>query len=295
MAARTDPPTPTSPERFAPEGRKVALVTGASSGLGREIARQLVIERGMIVLATGRSLDRLATLRDQLPEGSIRILDGDLADAPFRARLWDWAEGQFGRVDLLINNAGLGNYADFADQDFAAIRSIVEINLIALMDLTRRAIRPMRARKSGEIVQISSTVGSVGMPYAAGYVASKHAVNGLTKTLRYELKGSGVKIWAACPGRIQTSFRSSALGEGRVDHASQGEPAERVARGILRGLGRNGGFLAPTWIAWAILTLERWLPGPFEWFMMRWAPGHFAREIGRKDPEASPDSSDPVG
>ena len=293
MAARTDPPTPTTPGRFAPEGRPVALVTGASSGLGREIARQLVMDRGMIVLATGRRSDRLESLRNELPEGSIHILGGDLADPAFRAQLWDWAEARFGRVDLLVNNAGLGNYADFADQDFEAIRRIVEVNLVALMDLTRRAIRPMRARRSGEIVQISSTVGSVGMPYAAAYVASKHAVNGLTKTLRYEWKGSGVKIWVACPGRIRTNFRASALGEGRVDHASPGEPVERVARGIVRGLGRNGGFLAPTWTAWAILAIERRLPGPFEWFMMRWAPGHFAREIGRPGPETSPDSSVP--
>ena len=153
------------------------------------------------------------------------------------------------------------------------------------MDLTQRAVRHMRPGRSGQILQISSTVGSVGMPYAAAYVASKHAVNGLVKTLRYELKGSGVRVWAVCPGRIRTEFRTSALGEGRVDHASQGEPVERVARGIVRGLDRRGGFLAPTATAQAILALERWLPGPFEWFMMRWAPGHFAREIGRTRPE----------
>ena len=113
------------------------------------------------------------------------------------------------------------------------IRQLVEINLVALMDLTQRAIRHMRPRRSGQILQISSTLGSLAMPYAATYIASKHAVNGLVKTLRYELKGSGVSVWAACPGRIQTEFRSAALGEGRVDHASQGEPIEKVASGIL--------------------------------------------------------------
>ena len=137
----------------------------------------------MIVLATGRSLDRLESLRDELPEGPVRVLDGDLADPEFRARLWEWAEGQFGRVDLLVNNAGLGNYADFAEQDFDVIRRIMDVNLLALMDLTQRAIRLMRGRKTGQILQISSTVGSVGMPYAAAYVASKHAVNGLVEDL----------------------------------------------------------------------------------------------------------------
>jgi short-subunit dehydrogenase len=278
-----DPKTPQPDPRFSPDDRPIALVTGASSGLGRELARLLVLERGMIVLATARRLDRLEQLRAELPVGSVHVLNGDLADPLFRTRLWEWAESQFGRVDLLVNNAGLGNYADFAEQGDEAIRSIIEVNLVALMDLTQRAIRHMRPRGMGQILQISSTVGSVGMPYAAAYVATKHAVNGLTKTLRYELKGSGVRVWAACPGRIATEFRASALGEGRVDRASAGEPVERVARGILRGLDKRAGFVAPTATASTILVLERWLPGPFEWFMMRWAPGHFAREIGREN------------
>jgi short-subunit dehydrogenase len=265
--------------KFA-QARSVALVTGASAGLGREIARQLVQEKGFKVLATARRLDRLESLRDELPDGMVEILDGDLADPAFRERLWLWAE-QNGPIALLVNNAGLGNYAEFAEQDFNAIRRIFELNLFALMDLTQRTIRSMKARGSGEILQISSTVGSVGMPYAAAYTASKHAVNGLVKTIRYELKSSGVRVWAACPGRIRTEFRERALGEGKIDHASPGEPVERVARGILRGLGRNGGFLAPTLTARAILAIAHWLPGPFEWFMIRWAPGHFAREIGR--------------
>jgi short-subunit dehydrogenase len=221
--------------------RPVALVTGASAGLGREIARRLVLDRGMVVLATARRLDRLVALRDELPEGSIRVLEGDLASDEFRSRLWEWAEAQFGRVDLLVNNAGLGNYADFAEQDFDAIRLILEVNLVALMDLTQRAIRHMRLRKSGQILQISSTVGSVGMPYAAAYVASKHAVNGLTKTLRYELKGSGVRIWAACPGRIRTEFRASALGDGRVDHASAGGASRPGHRARARSSRRFSG------------------------------------------------------
>jgi len=268
-----------------PTGPRFALVTGASAGLGREMARRLVLERGMTVLATARRLDRLEALRAELPPGSLHVLAGDLAEPEFRERLWTWAvDRSGGRLDLLVNNAGVGSYADFDLHDFAAIRHVVEVNLFALMDLTQRAARLMKAQRSGQILQVSSTVGSVGMPYAAAYVASKHAVNGLVKTIRYELRGSGVRVWAACPGRIRTEFRSAALGPGNPDHADQGEPVDRVARGILRGLDRRSGFIYPTWTARAIVELSHWLPGPFEWFMIRWAPGHFAREIGRPGP-----------
>jgi uncharacterized protein len=276
-------PTRDHAPRFGTD-RPVALVTGASAGLGREIVRQLVLEHGMVVLATARRLDRLESLQAELPAGSVAILDGDLADHEFRQRLWTWAEARSERVDLLVNNAGLGNYAEFAEQDFESIRRIFEVNLFALMDLTQRAINHMKPRRVGQILQISSTVGSMGLPYAAAYVASKHAVNGLVKTVRYELKGTDVRVWAACPGRFRTEFRSTALGEGRTDHASQGEAVDKVARGILRGMRRRGGFLVPTRSARLIIAVAHWLPGPFEWFMMRWAPGHFAREIGREEP-----------
>ncbi|WP_435006429.1 SDR family NAD(P)-dependent oxidoreductase [Tundrisphaera lichenicola] len=257
-------------------------MTGASSGLGREIARQLVLDHGYRVLATARRLDLLEQLRDEMPLGSMEIMEGDLSDPNFRESLWAWAEADRGRIDLLVNNAGLGNYADFGEQDFEVVRQLVEVNLMALMDLTQRAIRHMRIIGKGQILQISSTLGFVAMPYAAVYNATKHAVNGLVKTLRYELRDSGVRVWAACPSRIRTDFRTSALGRDCEDHARlHGESVESVARGILRGLKSQETFRKPTWNARLVVGIAHWLPGPFEWFMIRWAPAHFAREIGR--------------
>src|SRR5262249_35408099 len=157
------------------------------------------------------------------------------------------------------------------DQDPDAIRRIVEVNLMALLDLTRKAVRHMRARGGGQVVEISSVLGFVGLPYSAVYVATKHAVNGLVKSLRYELRGSGVRVWAACPGRTESEFSTRALG---VDEprgpVPKGTATDKVVRAIVRGLDGRRAFLFPDAASWWVATLDRWLPGPFDWFMSRW-------------------------
>lgn len=266
-----------------------AVVTGASSGLGRELVRQLVTGRGMTVLATARRLDRLEALAAELPPGRVQILAGDLADPEFRQQLWDHAETMPGGVDLLVNNAGMGNYADFTRQDPDAIRRIIELNVIALIDLSQKAARHMKARGGGQILQISSVLGFIGIRDSAVYVASKHAVNGLVKSLRYELWGTGVRVWAACPGRTASEFRQVALGElqSEVGRLPKGEPTERIVRSILRGLDRHCVFLLPSWRAWVVVTLANWLPAPFDWMMCRWAPGSYKDVIYRPAPSVT--------
>ena len=135
----------------------------------------------------------------------------------------------------------MGNYSELLAQDPEAIRQIIELNLIALIDLTQKAIKHMKTRGAGQILQISSVLGFIGLRDSAVYVASKHAVNGLVKSLRYELWGTGVRVWAACPGRTESEFRQVALGEqGRraVSETSHGEPTEKIARAIVRGIDR---------------------------------------------------------
>jgi short-subunit dehydrogenase len=266
-----------------------AVVTGASSGLGRELARQLVVERGMTVLATARRLERLEALAAELPPGRLQILAGDLADASFRERLWHRAEAMPGGVDLLVNNAGMGHYADFASQDPEAIRRIIELNVVALIDLSQKAARHMKSRGTGQILQISSVLGFIGIRDSAVYVASKHAVNGLVKSLRYELWGTGVRVWAACPGRTESEFRQVALGEraAQVGRLPRGEPTAKIARAIVRGLDRRTAFLVPSWRAWIVVTLTHWLPAPFDWIMCRWAPGSYEKMLDQAAPRAT--------
>ncbi len=262
---------------------KTAVVTGASAGIGREIVRQLVRDRGMTVLATARRLDRLQMLAEELPAGQVLVEPGDLADQVFRDRLWQRAEASFPEgVDLLVNNAGMGHYAEFSEASQENVSRIIEVNVLALMDLTQKAIHHMRERRTGQIMQISSVLGFVGLPYSAAYVASKHAVNGLVKSLRYELRGSGVRVWAACPNRTESEFHSAALGQNDLDHARRSphaSPTDRVVRSLLRGLDRRSTFVFPDLPAHTIVRLSQWLPAPYEWFMERWSPGHFRKEM----------------
>ncbi|HEY2156198.1 MAG TPA: SDR family NAD(P)-dependent oxidoreductase [Isosphaeraceae bacterium] len=257
-----------------------ALITGASAGLGRELVRQLVRDRGMTVYATARRLDRLGELRSELPEGEVHVLAGDIASAQFRASLWDWAERESGGIDLLVNNAGVGHYADFAEQDPAEVRRIVEVNVMAVFDLTQRAIRAMRARRRGEIVEVSSVLGTFGIPYSAAYVASKHAVDGLVKSVRHELRGSGVSLWALRPGRFASEFRQASLGGRGTDHAKPGGPVEAIARSLVRNLGTRKAFVTPTLGATLTVAVPHWLPAQFEAFMRWLGPERFAREVG---------------
>ena len=260
-----------------------AVVTGASAGLGRELVRQLVLDRGMTVLATARRLAKLESLAAELPEGRVRILAGELTDAAFRERLWEHAETMAGGIDLLVNNAGMGNYSDFTTQDPLVIRQIIDLNLLALIDLSQKAAGHMKARGSGQILQISSVLGFIGIRDSAVYVASKHAVNGLVKSLRYELWGTGVRVWAACPGRTASEFRQVALGDraGEVGRLPKGEPTAKVVRSIVRGLDRRAAFVFPSRRAWGVVALAHWLAVPFDWMMCRLSPGSYKKVLAQ--------------
>jgi uncharacterized protein len=266
-----------------------ALVTGASSGLGRELVRQLVLDRGMTVLATARRLDRLEALAAELPPGRTQIVAGDLTEPDFRRRLWQQAEAMSGGLELLVNNAGMGNYSELATQDPGVIRQIIELNLVALFDLTQQAALYMKGRRHGQILQISSVLGFIGIRDAAVYTATKHAVNGLVKSLRYELSGSGVRVWAACPGRTESEFRQVALGgrASQVGRLPRGEPTAKIAGAIVRGLDRRAAFVLPSWRAWALVSLAHWLPAPFDWIMGRWSPGSYHKRLHQEKGDKS--------
>lgn len=258
---------------------ETALVTGASAGIGRELVKVLVRERGMTVVATARRLDRLVELQAELPEGKLIPIAGDLGDPEFRARLWTETVCILPRLDVLINNAGIGLRGSFSDQNMSDFERLLNLNVVALIDLTQRAVQFMKEQGSGQVVQVSSIVGAFGVPYSAVYSASKHSVDGLVRSLDPELRGTGVRVWAARPGRTASEFYHTALGlQTRPENAPPARSAQVVARSIARGLDRNQMFLAPTMDAAAMVSLYRWLPG-FEYVMGCVAKIMFDREF----------------
>ena len=186
-----------------------ALITGASAGIGREFARQLADGAQTLVLVARRE-QRLNELRDELrnrnPRSIVHARVVDLCDKSQIDNLIRWLEENKTDIDLLINNAGLGDYGSFATSDPARDDRITQVNIVALTSLTRRLLPQMVARKRGAILNVSSSAGFLPIPGMAVYAATKAYVNSFSEALRAELSGTGVTVTALCPGPVHTEF-----------------------------------------------------------------------------------------
>jgi NAD(P)-dependent dehydrogenase (short-subunit alcohol dehydrogenase family) len=193
------PPAPADPiAAFRLDGR-VAVVTGASSGLGERFARVLHWAGARVVVAARRQ-DRLDALVADLP-GSEAVV-ADLSREADRERLVATAMERCGTIDVLVNNAGVGHYVAVEDEDVATFRRTMEINVTAVWHLCKLAAETMVANRSGSIVNVASVLGFVGSTpiKQAHYVASKGAVVTLTKELALQWSRKGVRVNALCPG-----------------------------------------------------------------------------------------------
>lgn len=189
---------------------KVALVTGASSGIGRAVAERLAAE-GMKVALCARRLDRLDSLAAQISArgGDVQVHQVDLRDESAILRMFQGIRSAWGGVDVLINNAGLGKKSPLTTGSTEAWRQMLDVNVLALAICTREAIGDMRGRgDDGHVIHISS-MSAHRVPQGSGmYSASKHAVRSLTEGLRMELRelGSNVRVSAISPGFVETEF-----------------------------------------------------------------------------------------
>jgi len=216
--------------------KKVALVTGASAGLGVEFARQLS-KRGHSLVLAARRKDRLEELAKDL--GDARAIAIDLSKKDSAAKLLADIEANGETVDLLVNNAGFGLIGRFAELDGKRERQMIDLNVGALTDLCRAVAPGMIARKSGAILNVASTAAFQPGPKMAVYFATKAFVLSLSEALHEELKPHGIKVSCLCPGPTRTEFGEVAGfgGSGAFDRLAMGA-AEVVEIG-LKGLDAN--------------------------------------------------------
>jgi len=237
--------------------KKVALVTGASAGLGVDFARQLS-KRGHPLVLAARRKDRLQALAKELGNARVIAIDLSKKDAPAKLMADLQAKGEI--VDLLVNNAGFGLIGRFAELDAGREREMIDLNVGTLTDLCRAVAPGMIDRKSGGIINVASTAAFQPGPKMAVYFATKAYVLSLTEALHEELKPHGIKVTCLCPGPTRTEFGDVAGfgGNGLFDRVAMESP-EVVAAG-LKGLDRNQAVVVPGFVNKLTASSGRFAP-----------------------------------
>jgi short-subunit dehydrogenase len=194
----------------SPSPATTAVVTGASSGIGADIARELAA-RGHGVTLVARREERLRELAAEL-SGAVRVevIGCDVADPDARGRLFDEIADRGLTIDILVNNAGIGTMGAIEQSTVAEEIAQVRVNVEAVIDLTTRAVLQMVPRGRGAILNVGSTAGFHPFPGQSGYAGTKAFVNTYTEGVRGELAGTGVTVATLCPGPVRTEFLKSA-------------------------------------------------------------------------------------
>jgi short-subunit dehydrogenase len=238
---------------------KVAIVTGASEGIGAAVAKGLQ-QRGAMLSLVARSENKLRAVGG--PDALVTA--GDLLDPSIRAAAVQRTIDRFGRIDVLINNAGAGLYAPSHLTPIEDARRLWELNFFVPLDLVQRSVVFMKQQRSGVIVNVGSIAGKMTLPWFTLYSASKYALGSLTDGLRMELRTHGIHTVTVCPGYVNTRFQQNVI---------QGTPPplagparkwaispEKCAADIIRGIERGKRTVVTPASGWLLVALERLFP-----------------------------------
>ncbi|MBN1947130.1 MAG: SDR family oxidoreductase [Bradymonadales bacterium] len=244
-----------------------ALVTGASSGIGAELARDLA-RRGADLVVVARRKDRLKTLAEEITQQhgvDVRVEVADLNRPDSAQILFDRTEGQGLAVDILINNAGLGVYEDFLDIPWEQHANVLQVNAVTLTHLTHLFVKPMVQRGRGWVMNIGSIGAYSPTPSFAVYTATKTYVRNFTEALDHELKGTGVRAMVLSPGGTYTEFSQKANQQLKSDRSFTMMSAERCARIGINKMLKGRRTVIAGWInavgMWLLRLMPRyWMP-----------------------------------
>ena len=234
---------------------KVVWITGASSGIGEALAMAFAAQQAKLVLSARRAgeLERVQVATG-LPADRVYVLPLDVTDYEACGTATEQVIGQFGRVDVMVHNAGISQRSYVHDTELSVYQRLLEVNFLSTVALTKAVLPYMKQQKSGQFIVISSVAGKVGTIMRSGYNAAKHALHGFYDSLRAESYDDGISVTIICPGYINTNVSVNALNEkgqpyGKMDgNQANGLDVDVTAAKILRAAARGkkevyiGGF-----------------------------------------------------
>ena len=254
---------------------KVAVVTGASMGIGEAIAR-VFADHGARIVLLSRDAARAELARERL--GHLERTLAMSCDVRHREEIYrvvSLTVHHFGRIDIWVNNAGHGLIDSVSQMDMAACRDLFETNLFGTISAMQAVIPLMKQQGSGTIVNISSVAGHVPLAYSGAYSGSKFAMNAMGKAARIELRKHNINVLTVCPGYVRTDFSANAV-RGRElkkvrPSTVRGITVERVARATLKGYKQKRREVIVPWTMIPVVKLYQIFPGVVERAMLRLA------------------------
>jgi short-subunit dehydrogenase len=241
-----------------------ALITGASGGIGKAFAQELAARQTNLVLVA-RSEAKLHQLAQELQEKykiQVDVIVKDLTEADAAAAVFDITKSKGLTIDLLINNAGFGDYGDFAQRDGERQVKMVQLNVLALVDLTHKFLPLMRQRRSGSIINVSSIAAFQPIPYLSVYAASKAFVLSFSEALWAENRDYGIRVLVVCPGPTETSFFTEAkFPTAFTSKTNKISTPEEVVNDALNALGKGvSTVISGNLLSKIITNMPRFLP-----------------------------------
>ncbi len=230
--------------------RPLALVTGASSGIGLELARVLAAHGHDLLLVARRAnlLQKMAQELELTYGGRAEVLTLDLSQPGAAERVVAELQARGRTVDVLVNNAGFSQHGLVAELPLDRLQAIVQVNVLALMDLTRLILPGMLTRKQGRVMNVASVVSFTPAPYAAVYAATKAFVLSFSEALAEELRDTGITVTALCPGTTATEFATTSGMTDTLAFRSGSMPAKTVAEIGYQGMMRGKTIVIPGWM-----------------------------------------------
>jgi len=256
----------------------VWFISGCSTGFGRELAK-LVLARGWRAVVTARDADRVADLAEGAEDRALAVS----LDVTDQAQIDDavaQAKAKFGRIDVLVNNAGYGYQASVEEGEESEIRAQFDANVFGLFALTRAVLPIMRAQKSGHVINITSVAGQIGFPGSGYYAASKHAVEGWSDALLAEVKPLGIEVTCVEPGPFRTDWAGRSLKQTPVAIADYADTAGKRLDGTREGSGTQAGD--PVRAGEAMIALTEDTNPPRHLVLGAWGYDHVTAKLAER-------------